>query len=412
MSDATDGLRKALELDPDNHALRLMLADLLRPTDPEGALAAFKHVLEAGALGHDRAVEVGRLALNAVDLPTVEACLSLAQSAGIVDGVGDLARDFASAKDASGVLKLVPAQSEDAGPSELMAAETTTFADVGGLSAVKKIIHRKVILPLTRPALLAKYKKKSGGGVLLYGPPGCGKTLMARATAGECDLPFFVLRIEDVLSQYMGGAERNLHHAFERAREHAPCVLFIDELDAIGFARSRMTNSSARTLVDQLLQELDAMGADNTGVLILAATNAPWDLDDAIQRPGRFDRLVFVPPPDTEARREIVALHLSDRPHADVDVEVLAKATERFSGADLHNLVEQAYDLVIEEALLTGKEPPATMAHFREALRDMRPSTGDWLRRAQNHVEFANTDDRYSDIADYLGTPKKRWGLF
>jgi SpoVK/Ycf46/Vps4 family AAA+-type ATPase len=247
-----------------------------------------------------------------------------------------------------------------------------------------------------------RYGRQAGGGVMLFGPPGCGKTLLARATAGECDLPFFNIRIEQILDPYLGIAENNLHAAFEHAREHAPCVLFLDELDALAYARRKHGGGAGRVLVDQLLQELDAIGSENEGLLVLSATNAPWDVDDGLKRPGRLDRLMFVPPPDDAARRRILELVLADRPTEGVDVKKLAKATPLFSGADLRALVERAVDDVIDEAVATDSQPPLAMQHLERSRAELRPSTLDWLAGARNYVEFANQGGRYDEVATFL----------
>src|SRR3712207_3865412 len=192
----------------------------------------------------------------------------------------------------------------------------------------------------------------------------CGKTLLARATAGECGLPFFNIRIEDILDPYIGVSEGNLHAAFEAARASAPCVLFLDELDAVAYARRKQQGGGARALVDQLLQELDAIGSDNRQVLVLAATNAPWDVDDALKRPGRFDRMVFVPPPDAPARERILELHLADPPTADgLNPGDYAARTPLFSGADLRHLAERAVDSAIDETLSGGGDVPVAQTH-------------------------------------------------
>jgi SpoVK/Ycf46/Vps4 family AAA+-type ATPase len=259
-------------------------------------------------------------------------------------------------------------------------------------------------LPLSRPELYAKYGRRHGGGVLLYGPPGCGKTLLARATAGECGVPFVNVRIEDVVDPYQGISERNLHEAFETARAQAPCVLFLDELDGLAFARHKADGAHARRLVDVLLQELDAIGSDNTGLLVLSATNAPWDVDEAMLRPGRFDRVVFVPPPDEPARAQIAEVLLRELPTDTVDVAALSRRTPLFSGADLRAMIERAVDGLIDEALATGTEPPVTTAHLSRAADGVRPSTLDWLHRAKAYVEFANQSERYADVAAYLKT--------
>jgi transitional endoplasmic reticulum ATPase len=193
-----------------------------------------------------------------------------------------------------------------------------------------------------------------------------------------------------------------------QARRFAPCVLFLDELDAIAFARRKHSGSVGRSLVDQLLQELDAIGSENENILVLAATNAPWDVDEAMKRPGRFDRVVFVPPPDPAARERILALHLSDRPADNVDTARLAKQTPLFSGADLRALVERAVDLVIDDALETGDERRLRTDDLERALQGMRPSTLEWIATARNYVEFANQGGRYDEVASFLVSREAR----
>jgi hypothetical protein len=341
--DRTESLRRAVEARPDDDTLRLILAESLAAAASPDALAQYEVLLQRQALPPESLVPVGELAAEAGRLELVRGCLEAARQAGVVDGAGRLQSIVDEMLAARGLVR-VKAQgpgSPDAAPAA--AKEHTTFSDVGGMADVKKVIHRMIILPLSRPELYAKYGRTAGGGVLLYGPPGCGKTLLARATAGECGLPFVNVRIEDVMDPYLGVSERNLHLAFEAARADAPCVLFLDELDALAFARHKHGGGSdARRLVDVLLQELDAIGSNNEGVLVLAATNAPWDIDEAMLRPGRFDRTIFVPPPDEAARREIVDVVLRKVHASGVDPAKLAAMTPLFSGADLRAVTERS----------------------------------------------------------------------
>ncbi len=405
--DRIAGLRQALAHAPENVALRIMLAELL--AEPEGnaaeAATEYAHLLGVAALAPAQLVAAGRTAVRAADVGLLERVLAAARGAALVEGVGELEAARA------GLLReqnVVPLVTRPRSPAVPIAPVTTTFGDVGGLDEVKKTIHRMIILPFQKPELYARYGRKAGGGVLLYGPPGCGKTLLARATAGECGLPFANVRIEDVLDPYLGVSERKLHEAFEDARARRPCVVFLDELDGLAFARGKHQGGAGRTLVDQLLQELDAIGVSNDDLLVLAATNAPWDVDDALKRPGRFDRLVFVPPPDDEARRRILEVLLRGRPVQGVDVKRLARDTPLFSGADLRALVDRGIDEAIEEALASDREPPLSMAHLERALAGTRPSTMDWLARARNYVEFANQSERYADVARFLKTKEAR----
>lgn len=411
--DRISALRKALELSPDNHVLRLLLAEALRDSgQTEKAIAEYESLLMANQLPPAEMIPAGELALVVNNTALAARFLDAVLRAGIVAGTAALQTKLDACMAAQGAIRVIlPTRGTADAPRNVDHLEKQagiSFVSVGGLDEVKKTIHRLIILPLMRPDLYQRYGKKPGGGVLLYGPPGCGKTLLARATAGECQLPFLNVRIEDILDPYMGVSERNLHEAFAQARANAPCVVFIDELDAMAYARRKQGSSAARTLVDQMLQELDAIGAENRSLLVMAATNAPWDVDDTLLRPGRFDRRIFVPPPDETARTQILKLLLFQIPSAGLDLRRLAQSTPLFSGADLRALVEQAVDLIIDEALSNQTEPPLTMRQLDIAQMRVRPTTLDWLERARNYVEFANRDDRYTEIAAFLQSREVR----
>lgn len=276
------------------------------------------------------------------------------------------------------------------------------FSDVGGMRSVKEEIRMKIILPMERPDLFEAYGKKTGGGILLYGPPGCGKTLMAKATAGEVSARFMPVGIHDVLDMWIGNSEKNLHGIFDSARAQTPTVLFFDEVDALGASRSDMRQSSGRHLVNQFLAELDGMEHDNDGLLILGATNAPWHLDPAFRRPGRFDRILFVPPPDEEARAEIVRALLKNKPVDDIDAERVAKKTSDFSGADLKAVVDNAIDIRLDEALRKGTPAPLTTKDLLKAAKRVKPSTKEWFASARNYALYSNQGGIYDDILDYM----------
>jgi ATP-dependent 26S proteasome regulatory subunit len=412
--DRVDGLRSALNVAPDNHVLRLLLAEtLVNGGEPADALAEYDRLLAAAQLDEAGLIAAGRAALAAGRHDRAQAFLEAASSAGALNGVSELKTEINESLGLQQMVQVVKQRVDDdglVGPPqlELDSKAAITFADVGGLGDVKKAINRTIILPFQRHDLYEKYKRGAGGGVLLFGPPGCGKTLLARATAGECGLPFSNVRIEEILDPYFGVSESNLHDAFVQARRFAPCVLFLDELDAIAFARRKHSGSVGRQLVDQLLQELDAIGADNENILVLAATNAPWDVDEAMKRPGRFDRIVFVPPPDPPAREHILSLHLAGRPFESINLAQIAKRTPLFSGADLRALVERAVDLVIDDALERGEERPLTTEDLERAADGMRPTTLEWIATARNYVEFANQGGRYDEVAAFLVSREAR----
>ena len=293
---------------------------------------------------------------------------------------------------------------EGAGGEVDVPVETPTikFADVGGMDAVKDEIRMKIIHPLDHPELYRAYGKAIGGGILLYGPPGCGKTHLARATAGEIRAKFLAVGINDVLEMWIGNSERNLHALFEQARAHKPCVLFFDEVDALAASRADMRATGGRHLINQFLSELDGVEARNDGVLILAATNAPWHLDPAFRRPGRFDRILFVPPPDTPARAAILRVLCRGKPVQDVDYDHLAKKTDGFSGADLKAVLDQAIEAKLREAMLAGVPKPLTTKDFLAAASGIKPSTREWFSTARNYALYSNQDGVYDDILKYL----------
>lgn len=277
-----------------------------------------------------------------------------------------------------------------------------SFKDVGGMERLKDEIRMKIIHPLQNPELYRAYGKSVGGGILMYGPPGCGKTHLARATAGEVDAYFLSIGIHDVLNMYLGESENNLHALFDLARRNTPCVLFIDEVDAIGASRSDMRQSAGRHLINQLLAEMDGIDASNDGILILAASNAPWHIDSALRRPGRFDRVIFVPPPDRSARAAILEVMLRDKPADQIDFDQIARGTDGFSGADLKAVVDLAIEEKLREAIKTGKPVPLMTRDLQRAVGGVKPSTKDWFSTARNYALYSNQSGTYDDVLAYL----------
>ena len=276
------------------------------------------------------------------------------------------------------------------------------FADVAGMDDLKKMLRIQIIEPFLRPGLFSRFKKGAGGGVLLYGPPGCGKTMMARAVAGECKANFISVGISDVLSLWLGVSEENLAAMFERARANRPCVLFFDELDALAYSRSKASSDSTRTVVNEFLAQLDGFDQDNQGVLTLAATNMPWDVDPAIKRPGRLSKQIFVPPPDVQARAAMFELKLRDVPAEAIDVLALAHAAPYFSGADIDGVIDTAKDVVIGDIIESGSERPMRQDDLVKALETSVATTIDWLKTARNLVKYAGADSKYRDVGKYL----------
>jgi AAA+ superfamily predicted ATPase len=277
-----------------------------------------------------------------------------------------------------------------------------TLADVAGLDEVKKRLEAAFLAPMRNPELRKLYGKSLRGGLLLYGPPGCGKTFVARAVAGELGARFITVSFADLIDMFVGRSERNIHDLFEVARRNAPCVVFLDEVDAIGQKRSQLRNTPMRSAVNQLLLELDDVASDNTGVFLLAATNHPWDVDSALRRPGRFDRTLLVLPPDGPAREGVFRFHLRDRPVAGIDLGRLSRMTDGYSGADIAHVCETAAERALLDSVSRGEPRLIGQADLEAAVTEVKPSLGTWFETARNVALFANEGGAYDDLVAYL----------
>lgn len=248
------------------------------------------------------------------------------------------------------------------------------WSDIGGLGEVKKLLREYIELPLKHPDIYEKYGLKPPKGVLLYGPPGCGKTLIAKAVATESGANFIAVRGPEIFSKWVGESEKAIREIFKKARLHAPAIVFFDEIDAIAPMRGYEYDSGVTSkVVSQLITEMEGIKELN-GVVVLATTNRPDILDPALLRPGRFDSLVYVPPPDYEARVDILRILTRKVPLAeDVDLREIAKKTEMYSGADLEHLVREAVMNALRESLYTNIKK-VEMRHFNKAMENTKPS--------------------------------------
>jgi SpoVK/Ycf46/Vps4 family AAA+-type ATPase len=269
-----------------------------------------------------------------------------------------------------------------------------TFADVAGLEDIKAEIRRRISLPYLKPSLFERYRQKPGGNILLYGPPGCGKTLIARSTAGETDARFLSVNPEEILDRYAGEAEKRLRVFFDEARSDTPAILFFDDFDLLAFRRTGATGEAAPSLISAFLSELDGTQRNNSGLLTIAATNRPWVLDRALFRAGRFHKVMFVPAPSFELRKRILGNALANVPgHDTLPLDRIARKTEGFSGADIRALADWVNNKTLAAALASSGELPITAAVFAEALTTFFPSAQDWMRRAHRELKALQREE-------------------
>ena len=411
--DVVRSLREALAARPDDVPLRLLLARLLMDQGLSSeATAEIAQVLQSDPENSEALALVHSVSepRSAPDPQTgTEQSSAAADACKAASSPKNPAEfDWKSAENQVGDLA-PPMFVEGEGETTVDAYDAErpdiSLADVGGLEEVKKRLEVAFLAPAKHPELRRQFGKSLRGGLLLYGPPGCGKTFIARALAGELGAHFVAVRLDEVLDMWVGQSERNLHEVFEVARRHVPCVLFFDEVDAIGQKRSQLRASALRAVVNHLLYELDDVSRSNEGLFVLAATNMPWDVDPALQRPGRFDRTLLVLPPDEPAREAILRHHLRDRPVANVDLRKLARATEGYSGADLAHVCETAAERALMDSAQSGTVRFIDMTDLEAALAEVRSSIGPWLEAARNVAMFANEGGQYDGLLRYL---KKR----
>lgn len=412
-------LENLLSDNPANHEVRMHLAGLLLdngelkraqphvqevlarlPADPQALTLALRI---AHARNDTTAVAQYETLLRAVQGPSAEETANAPHVSGsaavrdpaALDEVPDTADDLLEAWEST-VAPDEPEIGEFRSPG-------IKLSDVAGLTDVKARLERSLFGPMRNPELAAQFGSSLRGGLLLYGPPGCGKTFLARAIASELGAKFYSVALNDILDMWLGNSERNLHQIFEVARAHTPCVLFLDEVDALGLRRGQLgSNSALRGVVNQFLTELDGVDARNDGMFVIAASNHPWDIDEALVRPGRLGRLVFVGPPDVEARQQILRNGLESRPSEAVDYALLASKSAGLSGADLMAVCEFAADQAFGASLKSGTVTRITTHDMLQSLRTTKTSIGAWVETAANVATYANSDGRYDDFVEWL----------
>ena len=280
-----------------------------------------------------------------------------------------------------------------------------TFDQIGGLNDVKETLKMEVIYPFQKRGseLYEIFGRKPGAGVLLYGPPGCGKTLLAKAVARESDATFIAPKISDIMNMYVGESEKRINEIFEYARTCERSVIFLDELDSIF---PRQGPSYAQRIKNELLQQMDGMYSKKKNLLLLGGTNKSWRLDTALIRPGRLGKMIFIPPPDLEARKTIFKIHLKNVSSKgmlaeDIDFEQLSLKTNGFSGADIEQVCKEAVDVPLYEALKGANPRKVTMNDFIMILEKKQPSIITWFKEAIESTIMSGDQEIFADLIKY-----------
>lgn len=231
-------------------------------------------------------------------------------------------------------------------------------------------------MPLQHPEIYAKYGKKVGGGILLYGLPGTGKTMFAEAASNELNALFIPIKCSDIKSKWYGESEQNVKNIFAKARKASKVILFFDEFEAIGAKRTDNGDNGNNDLVPQILAEMQGVGSSTSKsmIMVIAATNKPWAIDSAFLRPGRFDEKIYIPLPDFTARKKLFELKLSKIPTDNVDLDYLSNITEGYNGADIEEFVEKLKQTAINESIKSGKDHLINMDDIKKVETTMHSS--------------------------------------
>ena len=275
---------------------------------------------------------------------------------------------------------------------QLLEKPKITFDDVAGLEEVKEKIKDLIITPFLYPEIAKKWKVRTGGGVLLYGPPGTGKTLLAKAVAGELNADFFYIKASDIMSKWVGESEKKVNELFEKARGSEKAVIFIDEIDALLPKRTGQSSTVMQRVVPQFLAEMDGVDSKNNRLLLMAATNVPWNIDPAALRPGRFDFKFYVSLPNFEARKIIFKLNLDIPKEDNFDFDLISQLTEGYSGADIRLICDESKRRMFRREI-KGEDNILKAEHVVEIVEKTKPSVNE--KMLDKYKKFSGGDVRF-----------------
>ena len=246
------------------------------------------------------------------------------------------------------------------------------------------------------------FGKKFGGGIIMYGPPGCGKSYIAEATAGEANVCYLNVKASDIKGKYVGETEQNIAKLFKTARDNQPCVIFFDEFEALGQERG-MAVGHDKGMISQLLTEIDSLGNKDQQIMLLAATNQPWEIDLALRREGRFGSSLFVPPPDLESRKGILKMQLKNKPvENNFDYDSISKITELYSGSEIVEVCNNAVEKVISECLKTNKIRKIKTEDLVNVIKNKKEIISvKWLKKTIDTIYLTNNEDSFKDVIEY-----------
>ena len=296
------------------------------------------------------------------------------------------------------------------------------FDSVIGMDKEKEFLYNNIILGLERPDLFKKYKKSINDGFIFYGPPGTGKTYLAGALAHEADMKLLIVNIHQLLDQYVGNTEKNIHEIFEEARKNQPCIILFDEIDGLGMSRNRSKeggSGSSALALNQILMEMDSLGSKNDGIIVIGTTNEPQDIDTALLRSGRFTNLLYISPPDKETREKLFEFYSDDIPKDYIDYSLLGKESTNFSPADIKATVKAAVTPLIAQAAKDGEEKDLDTEDLLTAIRKRRASGSTLVKWYEDMDKLAKKGDftenekleyapMFNDMKNHIKTPKKK----